>query len=161
MVQLPYDEYIKTLSGKICAVGVLLFNAAQQLLIVKPTYKPLWSIVGGVIDPLESPLTAASREVLEETGLVVDNLNFLLVDYCNNAQRQIESVQFIFSASVLTEVQIANIVLQADELSDYKFCDLSELDNYLSPYQLERVMAAHQAMQVKTPVYIENKTARC
>lgn len=160
MTRLPYDEYIKTLSGKICAVGVLLFNDKQQLLIVKPNYKPQWSVVGGIIDSFESPLTAASREVLEETGLVVDNLDFLLVDYCNNVQRQIESCQFIFSAPILTAAQIASISLQADELSDYKFCDLVDLENYLSAHQCERVLAAHKAMQHKIPVYHENKAAR-
>lgn len=43
----------------------------------QPDTKPFWGLFGGVIDPGEDPLTAAKRELLEETGLVSDEWELL------------------------------------------------------------------------------------
>jgi 8-oxo-dGTP diphosphatase len=50
------------------ASGVLYFDDAGRVMLVKPTYKPLWEIPGGYVQPGESPAAAALREVIEELG---------------------------------------------------------------------------------------------
>src|SRR4030042_1026069 len=47
-------EYLKTLPKKRIAVGVLLFNDDNQLLVLKPSYKDHWTIPGGVVNEYES-----------------------------------------------------------------------------------------------------------
>jgi 8-oxo-dGTP diphosphatase len=59
-----------------CAGGIVL-DAAGRLLVVRRGQAPSagkWSIPGGRCKPGESPRDACIREVLEETGVLVDVL---------------------------------------------------------------------------------------
>ena len=49
--------------------GVLLFDDADRVLLVDPTYKPGWEFPGGVVERGEAPSRAARREVAEELGI--------------------------------------------------------------------------------------------
>jgi hypothetical protein len=41
------------------ASGALYFDGEGRVMLVKPTYKPLWEIPGGYVQPGESPKAAA------------------------------------------------------------------------------------------------------
>lgn len=49
------EKYSDTLPKKYMASGALLFNEAGELLILHPTYKDRWEIVGGIVEANESP----------------------------------------------------------------------------------------------------------
>lgn len=53
-------------------VSVLVWDDEGRLLLVHETDFRAWSTVGGAIEPGESPMEAALREVREETGLAVE-----------------------------------------------------------------------------------------
>ncbi|HEX4212301.1 MAG TPA: NUDIX domain-containing protein [Candidatus Dormibacteraeota bacterium] len=55
-------------------VGSLLVvqDAERRLLLVRQSYTSGWSLPGGLLDRHESPVDAAVRELLEETGLSID-----------------------------------------------------------------------------------------
>jgi len=53
-------------------VAVLVTDSDGQILMVEQSDRQCWSTVGGAIEPRESPVDAAVREALEETGLHVD-----------------------------------------------------------------------------------------
>ncbi|WP_214327103.1 NUDIX hydrolase [Nonomuraea sediminis] len=56
-----------------CVGAVILLD--HRLLLVRRGHPPgegLWSIPGGRVEPGESDVAAVEREVLEETGLVVE-----------------------------------------------------------------------------------------
>lgn len=65
-------------------VVIMLFNKEwDRILLVKRNKKPYkncWNGIGGKIEENESPIDAAIRECLEETGIVMDNPK-LLVTY--------------------------------------------------------------------------------
>ena len=81
----------------IVGVGAIVFDAEGRVLLVergKPPSLGLWSIPGGKLEPRETLAQAVAREVLEETGLVVevgalacvlerfgDDYHFVLLDY--------------------------------------------------------------------------------
>ena len=123
---MAYSEYYENLSRKIMGAGALFFNEDKQLLIVKPTYQDGWSIPGGVVDENESPLEACIREVKEEIGLDVEIKKFLCVHYLSATSDRPENVQFLFYGGVLTPKEIEKIILQPDELSEYKFLEVNE-----------------------------------
>jgi 8-oxo-dGTP pyrophosphatase MutT (NUDIX family) len=50
------------------ASGVLYFDGSGRVMLVNPTYKPLWDIPGGYLRPGESPTRALRREIAEELG---------------------------------------------------------------------------------------------
>ena len=62
-------EYYDSQPKKMIAAKALLFNPAGELLLVKPSYKPYWSLPGGLVEAAESPQAACIREVYEEVGL--------------------------------------------------------------------------------------------
>lgn len=53
------------------AAGVAIFDRAGRLLLARHVHDGLWATPGGGVEPGESPLDAAVREVREETGLLV------------------------------------------------------------------------------------------
>jgi 8-oxo-dGTP diphosphatase len=50
-------------------VAVIVFNADGQLLLCRQNNRPFWVLPGGTLEPNESVLDCARRELLEETGL--------------------------------------------------------------------------------------------
>ena len=62
----------------ILGVGALIFRGEKLLLAERagPPMQGQWSLPGGVVETGETLLEALSREVLEETGLVVTEARF-------------------------------------------------------------------------------------
>ena len=63
--------------NRVQAVGAVVQDAQGRLLLVLRGREPsagVWSIPGGKVEPGESREAAARREVLEETGLLVEVL---------------------------------------------------------------------------------------
>jgi len=81
----------------VVGVGAIVFDAEGRVLLVergKPPGAGLWSVPGGKLEQRETLAQAVAREVLEETGLVVevgtlacvleriaDDYHFVILDY--------------------------------------------------------------------------------
>ena len=96
-----------------------LRDRTGKVFIVKPNYRPTWSLVGGVIDENEAPLDAIIREVHEETGLEIDDSRFVFlgVEYTPPYDGFNDFLTMIFEIE-LTDQEVADIKLQASELDD-------------------------------------------
>ena len=53
------------------AVSVFVWDDGGRLLLVRGADSGTWQMVGGIVEPDETPADAATREALEETGLAV------------------------------------------------------------------------------------------
>ncbi len=115
------DENKQDAPRKEVAGGVLLFNEAGRLLIVKPTYEDGWLIPGGAVGEGESPLDGCMREIREELNLDWRPVGLLSVEHTAASDERGESINFIFDGGVLPEPQIAAIRLQHKELADFRF----------------------------------------
>lgn len=52
--------------------AVILSSDDQEVLLVKRRDTPIWVLPGGGVDIGETPIHAAAREALEETGVVIE-----------------------------------------------------------------------------------------
>lgn len=121
--------------------SVLLHDSEGRLLIVNPNYREQWSLPGGVVDEAESPRDAVMREVREELGLTIapERLKLRLINYhCADDGFQ-DSVYMIFDGGRLTEEEISGITLAEDELDEYRFASMEEVEQLLAGWRAHLV----------------------
>jgi ADP-ribose pyrophosphatase YjhB (NUDIX family) len=136
------------------SVGALIFDRAQRLLVLKPTYKKGWTIPGGQIDAGgESPWQACRRETYEECGLEICSGRLVCVDFLRPKPNRPGGVRFLFDCGVFTDDQLAAIRLQQSEIHEHRFAKLSEATTLLSGPLRRRVSAGAGAEHC---VYLEN-----
>ncbi|MDD5567511.1 MAG: NUDIX hydrolase [Patescibacteria group bacterium] len=148
-------NYYQNLPKKRISAGALIFDEQGRLLIVKPTYKDHWSLPGGVADENESPRQACLREVKEETGLSLGQLEFICVDYFYPKEEKSEALHFIFSGGILQPGQIENIKIPKDEISEYRFVEINEASRLLSENFKTRLPKCLEALQKGQAIYLE------
>ncbi|OGF28040.1 hypothetical protein A2331_02935 [Candidatus Falkowbacteria bacterium RIFOXYB2_FULL_34_18] len=149
------SEYYKNLPKKRMGVGALILNENDEILIVKPSYKNHWSIVGGVVDKNESPGGACIREVKEEIGINLEEVRFLCVGYTSNIDEKGESLQFIFFGGRLNEGEVKKIRLDGKEIIEYRFMKISEALPLLSEKLSIRLQKCLDALKRDTAIYFE------
>ena len=149
--------YQETLSKKLMAAGVLLFNQVGQFLIVKPTYKQGWEIPGGVSEANESLRQTVLREVQEEIGLTLEKVSLLCVDYNFADEERLESVQCVFDGGILEEGSIAQIHFLDKEITECRFVNQAEglvlLRERVGQHVAQALAAKHQGKVV----YLEER----
>jgi 8-oxo-dGTP pyrophosphatase MutT (NUDIX family) len=125
------------------SAGALIFDRVGRLLVLKPTYKSGWTVPGGQMEANgETPWEACRREVHEECGLVVDDGRLVCVDFLRPRPAKPGGMRFLFDCGALDDGALANIVIQEDEISEYRFEDLPAALGLLSGPLRRRVGAA-------------------
>lgn len=77
-------RYFLLTRGMTLGVRVLVQNSKGEILLVKHTYLTGWHLPGGGVDYGEDVVTAAKREVYEETGISdLEGLEFIHVEHNN------------------------------------------------------------------------------
>lgn len=80
----------------ICTVGALIFNPANEVLMVRTQkWSGLWGIPGGKIKYGEPTVDALRREIKEETNLQIDDIRFVLVQDCIHSREFYRDAHFL------------------------------------------------------------------
>ena len=127
------------------SAGAMIFDRAGRLLILKPSYKPKWTIPGGQVEADgESPWEACRRETLEECGLHVAGGRLAAVDFLRPREdpHRPGGVRFLFDCGAFDEGELRGIALQAGEILEYRFAELEQAYERLSGPLRRRVRAA-------------------
>ena len=136
------------------SAGALIFDRAGRLLILKPTYKSGWTIPGGVMEADgETPWEACQREVREECGLDVRHGQLVCMDFRRPRPGRPGGIRFLFHSGAIGEEGLAAIVIQPEEISEYRRAALPEALPLLRPPIRRRVQAATSARGL---VYLED-----
>jgi 8-oxo-dGTP diphosphatase len=135
------------------SAGALIFDRAGRLLILKPTYKPGWTIPGGVMEADgETPWQACTREVREECGIELDRGRLVCVDFRRPKPGNPGGVRFLFDCGRVGADRLAAITVQEEEISEYRLVPLAEALRLLRGPIRRRVKAATSGRAV---VYLE------
>ncbi|WP_433347594.1 NUDIX domain-containing protein [Micromonospora sp. CA-111912] len=154
----PELSYIANVTRVRAAAGVILRDRAGRVLVVHPTYKDVWEVPGGTVEPDESPADACAREIREELGLSVPTGALLCVDWVPASPPWDGGLMFVFDGGVLTADQIATMRLCPEELDRFEFVEPARLEEVLIPRLARRVAAAVAAIG-RGGVYLEDGVA--
>lgn len=116
-------------------IGALILNSAGKALFVKShKWRDKYCIPGGHIELGESLSSAVKREVKEETGLNVDNIEFICFQefiFDNSFWTKKHFLCFLFSCMA----KETNVVLDNSELQDHVWVPPREALNLpVAPY---------------------------
>jgi 8-oxo-dGTP diphosphatase len=135
------------------SAGALIFDRAGRLLILKPTYKSGWTIPGGVMEADgETPWEACRREVAEECGLDVHHGQLACMDFRRPRPGRPGGIRFLFDCGVVDDTRLATIVVQPEEISEYRLAALADALPMLRRPIRRRVRAASRGRGL---VYLE------
>lgn len=123
------EETQRFLTERVARPGssaVIIENTQGEALVVKAHYKPYWSFPGGWIEHGQTPREAALRELEEEVGIILNEVDVRLAFVVDRQSEIMQTYQFVFEA---VDGRGANnaIALQADEISAYKFVGRTEV----------------------------------
>ncbi|MEU7015747.1 NUDIX hydrolase [Streptomyces sp. NPDC046385] len=156
---LPPAEYIATLP-RATAYACLYFTDTQgRPFQLRATYETeLWQWPGGNMDPGETPWQTAVRECREETGLVYEGEPRLLGTHFTRDRGEnwpANHIGFIFDGGELTDAQIASVVLDPEEHTEYRLRTLAEWEREMHPLNFRRLAEIDRARRTRTTVYVE------
>jgi 8-oxo-dGTP diphosphatase len=136
------------------SAGALLFDRGDRLLILKPTYKSGWTIPGGVMEADgETPWDACRREVREECGIEIRHGRLACMDFRRPRPGRTGGVRFLFDCGRVGDQALTDIVLQPEEISEYRLTALPDALDLLRRPIRRRVRAATGRRRL---VYLEN-----
>lgn len=122
------------------AAGALMWDQTGRLLLLRPTYKPTWTVPGGCVEDGESPLAACLRELAEETGLVRDTGRLCCVDYRHPGPGA-GGLRFLFELGPLTPGEEGAVQLPAEEIAEHRLVTATEALRLVDEAQARRLAA--------------------
>lgn len=147
-----HDTWFTGLPGVVVSAGALITDPFGKILLVKPNYRDHWTLPGGICEHGEPPHAGCAREVAEEIGLDVPIGALLAIDWSQPYGGQARPIlHFVFDGGTLDTGEA--VVLQREELDDFRFTDASEVAGYLAPFGVSRVRAALAGRSRGGPVY--------
>jgi len=136
------------------SAGALIFDRAGRLLILKPTYKTGWTIPGGVMEADgETPWDACRREVREECAIDLTRGRLAVMDFRRPRPDRPGGIRFLFDCGRVSDEVLAGIVVQPEEISEYRLAALPDALGLLRGPIRRRVRAATRG---RGPVYLED-----
>jgi 8-oxo-dGTP diphosphatase len=131
------------------SAGALIFDRSGRLLILKPTYKSGWTIPGGVMEADgESPWEACKREVAEECGLEVGTGRLVCMDFRRPRPGNPGGVRYLFDCGSFGDETLAGVVVQEEEISQYRLAELRVALTMLRKPIRRRVRAASRGRRL-------------
>lgn len=111
------------------AVGAVIFNEEGQLLLCEHTYRRLhpWGLPGGDLKVGEDPVDGIKREVLEETGLTVQNVRLLLAE----SSTEIRHIALTYLCTGVSGTFIEN-----EEVSSIRYFDTGSLPDFFQEHRI-------------------------
>ena len=135
-----------------CGAGVIIVNNAGEILLGRRADNHLWGYFGGSVEIDEKVEDCAKRELLEETGLIADELSFFTVNsgvevhYTYPNGDEVSNIEIVYLCNRFH----GEMKAQQEEFEELKFFKPSEIDiDMISP-----------PLRLTIQKYIEDKTQK-
>ena len=136
----------------LAATGVLITDFGGRVLLVASPYREALVQVGGMLEPGETPVAGAEREVQEEIGLAL-KVTRLLVIHHRPAGRHPDTILFVFDTDPIDAA--TPLTLQEDEVSEVHWLSPAEaIARHTEPGQA-RLAAALEARAANITIYLD------
>jgi 8-oxo-dGTP pyrophosphatase MutT (NUDIX family) len=129
------------------AAMALFHDDLGRVLLVNPTYMDEWLLPGGSVEADESPHAACRREVVEETGLDRAPGRIVAVDWVPTQSDWPEGLLVIYDGGVLTSADIEDIVVDGEEISEFRFVAPDQVGLLVSARSGRRIAACLKALR--------------
>jgi 8-oxo-dGTP pyrophosphatase MutT (NUDIX family) len=140
----PSPDVLPPSSHPRIAAGLLIRDAAARVVLVDPTYKPLWDLPGGLVEDGESPAAAAAREVQEELGVSLEVGRMLVVDWAPLGDR--DRLLFVFDGGVLDDGTLAQLRVDGEELGAFELVAPQDVPSRVPQRLARRIATALAAL---------------
>lgn len=147
------DTWYASLPGVVAAAGALITDRAGRVLLVKPNYRELWSIPGGICEFGEPPQLGCQREVAEEVGLDIEVGRLLVIDWSRPYGPEVRPIMHLVFDGGQVDGE-GGIVLQEAELDGFRFAAQDELAEHLPAGGLSRVTSALRAAASGRTIFV-------
>lgn len=158
MAWLPVEEYVQTIP-QATMFGCLFFTTEDGdplgLLSVRGVGN--WQYPGGNVEHSDAtPFDTAVRETREETGLLFEGPQRLLtVQFLqSNPHWPCPKIGLTFDGGVLTRSQLASIVLDPAEHTEWRTMPPAEWEDHMTPASYARLTATCQARHTGQASYL-------
>ncbi|MBP3240183.1 MAG: NUDIX hydrolase [Oribacterium sp.] len=114
--------------------GVLVENDKGQVLLQKRSDTGEWCVPGGAMEPGETYVEAATRELNEEVGIKVSDLKLFGLYSGDDREIHYPNGDVVYSLSVIftTRSYTGNISDSDSEVLEHRFFDRDDIPNELS-----------------------------
>lgn len=123
---------------------IWIMNSKNQMLMTQrhPAKKAggLWEFSGGGVLAGETTKQAAVREISEEIGVIIDESELELLEVFKNRN------YFMDIFAVRKDINLNELILQADEVVDAKFLTDEEIEDMISESKVVRSVASRYSM---------------
>ena len=122
-------------------VGVLILNQESKIfLMVSPKWQGKYGLPGGHIEYGETMEETAKREIKEETGLDIFDIEFLMVQECIFSKEFYKKKHFIF-LDYIAKTKDTNVILDGREGTEHVWMTIDDaLKLSLNPYTKNTIL---------------------
>lgn len=113
---------------------LIIVVSPQGIPLVRDETKPkprYWKLPGGKVEPGETHMAAAHRELKEETGLVVEEGEIKMIDYISKPTH----VLTVFHAELPTLREIASRGIEGEEVEIFSLDGVRRLSDLLPAHR--------------------------
>jgi len=138
--QIPYGDnllytVVQPRGGQGATVAVIrppqTDNGESQILLLSQARPPIggssWEIPAGGIDFGEHPHEGAARELREETGIQAQAEDLIFLGNFNSSPTLAKDIVHVFAYILPEDHDLESVVIQEDEIDDYKWLTPKEL----------------------------------
>ena len=137
-----------------CSACLAIINENNKVLMVKAGYKDHWTFPSGIVEEGESPKSAAIRETLEETGLIVSDEHVKLLAIIYTTGKDGDRDRFNVGFATQLKYASGNIVVPNAEIEKVMwvaFDEVAELSGDKRSYgKFQRIL-----LEKNSDLYVE------